>query len=113
MGTPTRSIPATSFHVLFALAGGAKHGLGIADHVEAVSDGRIVMGPGTLYGTIKRLVADGMIKETSWRPEMGDDDSRRRYYTLTSRGERTLRDEIEGLSRLLARAEEYSARLAN
>jgi len=74
------------FHILLALADGEKHGYAIMKEVEAATDGQISMGPGTLYGSIKRMLKAGLIVETNERPDPALDDSRRRYYELT--GER-------------------------
>jgi DNA-binding PadR family transcriptional regulator len=75
------------FHILLALADGEKHGYGIMKDVEAQTEGRLRMGPGTLYGSIKRMLAAGLIKESDEREDPGLGDERRRYYRLTSRGQ--------------------------
>jgi len=87
------------FHILLALADGEKHGYGIMLEVEATTNGQVLMGPGTLYGSIKRMLAAGLIEESDERvdPEM-DDPRRRSYYRLTDLGRRTLRMEAERLA---------------
>jgi len=75
--------------ILLALADGDRHGLGIAQHVEEFSEGRIVLGPGTLYGAIKRLLNLGLVDDETARPE-DEADPRRRYYRLTALGRRAL-----------------------
>lgn len=88
-------------HILLSLADGARHGLGIVDDVEEATGGRVRFGPGTLYGTLKRLVDSGLISETRERPEEGD-DPRRRYYRLTPLGRRAAELESERLEAILA-----------
>ncbi len=81
------------FHVLLALADGERHGYAIMQEVAESTSGRIKMGPGTLYGTIKRLLEARMIEESDERPDPDLDDERRRYYRLTGLGERAVRAE--------------------
>jgi DNA-binding PadR family transcriptional regulator len=82
------------FYILFALAGADKHGYQIAKQVVEDSKGRVTMGTGTLYGSIKRMLADSLIEETEQRPAPELDDERRRYYRLTDQGHRVLRAEL-------------------
>ena|ERR1035438_4137751 len=81
------------FHVLLALADGERHGYAIMQEVVESTGGRIKMGPGTLYGTIKRLLAARMIEESDERPDPELDDERRHYYRLTGLGQRAVRAE--------------------
>lgn len=81
------------FHVLLALADGERHGYAIMQDVVENTGGRIKMGPGTLYGTIKRLLQVRMIEESEERPDPELDDERRRYYRLTALGQRAVRTE--------------------
>ena len=81
------------FHVLLALADGERHGYAIMQEVAESTGGRIKMGPGTLYGTIKRLMEARMIEESDKRPDPDMDDERRRYYRLTALGQRAVRAE--------------------
>ena len=67
------------FHVLLALADGERHGYAIMQEVSESTGGQIRMGPGTLYGTIKRLLEARMIKESDERPDPDMDDERHRY----------------------------------
>jgi len=99
----TRSIPLTPamFHILFALSTGEKHGYVIMREVKATTQGQVKLGPGTLYGTIKTLLATGLIEECEVRPDPGLDDQRRRYYRLTGLGRRTLQIEFERLAKLV------------
>jgi DNA-binding PadR family transcriptional regulator len=97
-------LPSATLHILVALASGEKHGYAIMRDVEELSDGRVRMGPGTLYGSVKRMLADGMIEETPSRPDPPLDDQRRRYYRLTGLGERVCAAELQRLEALLRRA---------
>ena len=97
---PEEYLPLTPavFNILLALADGEKHGYGIMLEVEANTKGQVLMGPGTLYGSIKRMLQAGLIEESDERvdPEM-DDPRRRSYYRLTDLGRRILRMEAERL----------------
>jgi DNA-binding PadR family transcriptional regulator len=97
-------LTAAVVHVLLALAGGDRHGYGIQKEVFRHTDGRMRMGPGTLYGTLQRLMDQGWVEEVD-RPR--DIDVRRRYYRLTRDGRRALTTEMERLDALvrIARAE--------
>jgi DNA-binding PadR family transcriptional regulator len=95
------SLPRSSFLILLALSERPRHGLGIVDDVEDASGGEVKLGPGTLYGSLQRLAQDGLIRETSDAPDPEDDDPRRRYYRLTVKGERALRDEAARLRTLV------------
>jgi DNA-binding PadR family transcriptional regulator len=88
------------FHVLVALTEGDRHGYAIMQAVEDSSDGVVKMGPATLYGTLKRLVDQGLAEETDRRPSE-DDDQRRRYYHLTGLGRRVCTAEADRLERLI------------
>lgn len=87
------------FNILLALADGEKHGYGIMLEVETNTKGQVLMGPGTLYGSIKRMLQAGLIEESDERVDPETDDPRRRsYYRLTGLGRRTLRMEAERLA---------------
>ena len=88
-------------HILLALADDDRHGLGIVDEVEARTGGDVKLGPGTLYGTIKRMRMAGLIEEPT-DPKEGD--PRRRYYRITPVGRRALRAEVERMERLVLNA---------
>jgi len=96
----------TAFHVLVAVAQGPKHGYAIAQEVEELTAGRIVMGPGTLYGSLRRLVASELIEETDNPGEEGLHAGRRRYYRITPLGATALRSESERLLRAVNVAQE-------
>jgi DNA-binding PadR family transcriptional regulator len=103
MVQPEQMLPLTPavFHVLLALADEDRHGYSIMQRVTQATEGQIKMGPGTLYGTIKRLLAVKMIEETVERPDPKLDDERRRYYRLTVFGRRVLEAEVSRYSRTL------------
>jgi DNA-binding PadR family transcriptional regulator len=90
-----------AFHILLALAGGEMHGYGIMQEVSAGSGDSIRLGPGTLYRSIQRLLADGLIIESSDRPDPELDDERRRYYRLTTLGVRVAQREAQRLATLV------------
>jgi DNA-binding PadR family transcriptional regulator len=92
--------PAT-FLILFALAGGDKHGYAIMQEARELSEGGFQMGPATLYTTIQRLLESGWINEVSGPKEA---DSRRRYYRLTGEGDSVLRAEIARMETLVRKS---------
>lgn len=87
-------------HILLSLAAEDRHGLGIAADVKAFTNGRLVLGPGTLYGTVKRLLDAGLVQDLG-SPTEDDDDPRRRYYRITPQGRRALEAETQGLAAVL------------
>lgn len=93
-------LPVAQMHILLALSGGDKHGYAIMKEVDALTRGSMTMGPGTLYGTVKRLLQAGLIEETEERPDPQFDDERRRYYRLTGFGARVLDLEIARMEQL-------------
>jgi DNA-binding PadR family transcriptional regulator len=97
-------LPTATLHILVALTTGEKHGYAIMRDVERLSDNAVRMGPGTLYGSIKRMLADGLIEESEERPDPELDDQRRRYYRLTGFGERVCAAELQRLEALIRRA---------
>src|SRR5438270_13867920 len=94
--SPEALLPLTSavLHIMLALVDGERHGYSIMQEVGLRSDGKVRMGPGTLYGSIKRMMADGLIEESAERPDPALDDERRRYYRLTNFGQRVVWAEI-------------------
>jgi DNA-binding PadR family transcriptional regulator len=93
-------LPVAQLHILLALADGEKHGYAIMSEVEIVTEGSVTMGPGTLYGTVKRMLNAGLVEETDERPDPELDDERRRYYRLTGLGERVLDAEVARMEQL-------------
>jgi len=98
--SPDEFLPLTPavFNILLSLADGEKHGYGIMLEVETNTKGQVLMGPGTLYGSIKRMLQASLIEESDERADPQMDDPRRRsYYRLTTLGRRVLRMEAERL----------------
>lgn len=102
----SRQLPLSppEFQILLALADGEKHGYAIMQEIQARTEGRTRMGPGTLYGAIKRMLGGGLIEETEERPDPQLDDQRRRYYRLTDAGRRLAVAEAERLADLVRSA---------
>lgn len=92
------------FHILLALADKERHGYDIMREVDERSEGKMRLGPGTLYGSIKRMLNDGLIDESGERPDPEMDDERRRYYRLTDLGHRVAVAEAERLEKLVKSA---------
>lgn len=89
------------FHILVSLVGGEQHGYSIMQEVLERSGGKVRLWPATLYGSLKRLIKDGLIGESGERPARELDDARRRYYKLTPLGQRVLDLESERLKDLV------------
>jgi DNA-binding PadR family transcriptional regulator len=94
-------LPSTAFHILLALAGEDLHGYAIMRQVEQQTRGRVRLGPGTLYGSLRTLVEAGLIEELDDNSVPKDSSERRRYYRLTSAGLRLVRSEVDGLAQTL------------
>jgi len=94
-------LPSAAFQILLALAGEDLHGYGIMRHVADQTDGRMRLGPGTLYSSIQTLLEAKLIEETDSREDAKLGDERRRYYRLTSAGRKLARSEAERLADLL------------
>ncbi|HJP60849.1 MAG TPA: PadR family transcriptional regulator [Gemmatimonadaceae bacterium] len=94
--------PAT-FQILLALVDGERHGYAIMKEVAERTDGGMRLGPGTLYGTLKRLLELGLVYEAGERADADTGDERRRYYQITKRGLTVARAEARRLE-LMVRA---------
>jgi DNA-binding PadR family transcriptional regulator len=97
-----KPLPAASLHVVLALLDGELHGYALMRRVEELSNGAVRMGPGTLYGTLNRLLDTGLIVETTDRSPRRDNE-RRRYYELTADGRLVAADELTRLHTLVNR----------
>jgi DNA-binding PadR family transcriptional regulator len=95
-------LPASVFTILMVLTEGRCHGYGIKKEVERRSEGQIRLEPGTLYRVIGRLLDDGLIEE-SWTPG-SEENSRRRYYALTTLGRNVVAAEAKRLAVMIDRA---------
>lgn len=108
---PDDSVPPAEFRILLSLVDGPKHGHGIRLEVLERTGGRVDLGPGTLYGAIKRLDRRGWIDESE--PPRGEEgDGRRRFYRLTAKGRQAAREEVARLTELLHTADAKSLRPA-
>ena len=92
------------FHILLALADKERHGYDIMREIDERSERKVRLGPGTLYGSIKRMLSDGLVEELDERPDPELDDERRRYYRLSDLGRRVAVAEAERLERLVKSA---------
>ena len=97
-------LPSAVFHILVALADRERHGYGIMQDIAARTGGKTRHSPGTLYGSIKRMLEQGLVQESGDRPDPALDDERRRYYRITPFGRRVAGAETERLSRLVSQA---------
>ena len=95
------------FQILIALADQPRHGYGIMLDICQRSDGKVKLSPGTLYGSIKQMLGDGLIEEVAGRPA---DDDRRRCYRITREGREVARQEMARMSALLNHARHTSLR---
>lgn len=97
-------LASSAFHILLVLSDEERHGYAIMRAVEEISDGAVRMGPGTLYGTIKKLLDLGLVEESGERGDPDADDERRRYYRITGLGERVVTAEVRRLSTMIERS---------
>lgn len=97
-------LPQAAFHILVALADHDRHGYAIMQDVASRTDGQLKLSPGTLYGSIKRLLEAGLILEVDERRSLPTDDQRRRYYRITAFGRDIAQAEADRLAELLRQA---------
>jgi DNA-binding PadR family transcriptional regulator len=88
-------------HILIVLADSEAHGYAIMKRVEADSEGRVKMGPGTLYGSLKRMIDAGLVRETA--APSGSEDPRRIYYAITGAGSAALDAELDRYRAVVSR----------
>ena len=93
-------------HILLALSTQERHGYGIMKQVKADSQGRVNMGPGTLYGSIGRMIEAGLIRESDKKIDPDMDDERRVYYKITGLGKKALAAELERYREVVAVAKQ-------
>lgn len=102
---PVPPLSPAVFHILLALADRERHGYSIMQAVKSDTLGALKLGPGTLYGCLKRMLAGGLVEESEERPDPDLDDERRRYYRVTEAGLRAARAEAARLAAVVARAQ--------
>lgn len=93
--TTNKPLTPAVFHILLALSTQEHHGYEIMKQVESDSQGKVKMGPGTLYGSIGRMIEAGLIRESDKKIDPKMDDERRIYYTITGLGKKALAAELE------------------
>ena len=93
-------------HILLALSTEERHGYGIMKQAERDSGGKVKMGPGTLYGSIGRMMTAGLVRESDKRPDPDMDDERRIYYAITGAGRKALEAELDRYRQVVAVATE-------
>jgi DNA-binding PadR family transcriptional regulator len=103
---PDSYLPLSSpvFHILLALSDSELHGYGIKQEIEQLTGGQLVMGPGTLYGAIKRLLEQGLIEQVRDRANSTEEE-RRKYYRITPLGYRVTQAEAQRLVQLVEQAQ--------
>src|SRR5215813_2058645 len=94
-------LSAAVFQILISLAERERHAYGIMQDIADRTDRKMRLSPGTLYGSIKRMLEQGLVEESDERPDPALDDERRRYYRITLLGRRVAGAETERLSRLV------------
>jgi len=93
-------------HILLALSAQERHGYGIMKQVESDSQGKVKMGPGTLYGSLGRMIDAGLIRESDKKVDPKMDDERRVYYKITAVGQKALAAELRRYSEVVAVAKQ-------
>ena len=91
---PQSPLTPAVLHILMALADDDRHGYGIMKQVQADTAGNVKMGPGTLYGSIGRMIDAGLVSESDRQVDPALDDKRRIYYRITPRGKEALEAEL-------------------
>lgn len=91
-------------HILLALSTEPRHGYGIMKVVEVDAGGKVRMGPGTLYGSLRRMIDAGLVCESNREMESQAGDERRIYYAITARGQQALRAELQRYREVMALA---------
>ena len=97
-------LPLPIFHMLLGLSEGERHGYALKREILQRTGGKLNLGSGALYGSINKMLEQGLIEESEERPDSHLDDERRRYYRITALGRRVAREESARLARLLRQA---------
>ena len=98
-------LPLPVFHMLLALSEGERHGYALKREILRRTNGKLNLGSGALYGSIGRMLDQGLIEESDERPDLHLDDERRRYYRITTLGRRAAQAEAVRLQQLVRLAE--------
>ena len=98
-------LPLAVFHMLLALTDGERHGYALKREILRRTNGKLNLGSGALYGSISRMLDQGLIEESDERPDLHLDDERRRYYRITALGRRAAQAEAVRLQQLVRLAE--------
>ncbi|MEE8361443.1 MAG: PadR family transcriptional regulator [Gemmatimonadales bacterium] len=108
MAKSTGNAPLTPavLHILLALSTKERHGYGIMKQVESDSEGKVNMGPGTLYGSIGRMIEAGLIRESNKKIDPEMDDERRIYYKIAGLGQEALAAELQRYRKVVAVAKQ-------
>ena len=104
----TPPLSRVAMYILLAIGPEERHGYAIMHEVGRITDGAVKLGPGAIYTTIKRLLADGLIEESDERPDPELDDQRRRYYRLTALGRSVAATEVRRLEALVTAARPWA-----
>lgn len=100
--SPDTPLTPAVLHILLALSAEERHGYAIMKQVESDSHGKVKMGPGTLYGSIGRMLDAGLIRESDKKIDPGLDDERRIYYQITALGQKALGAELDRYREVVA-----------
>lgn len=94
-------LAAPAFHILLSLADGERHGYALKREIARRTDGKLTLGAGVLYGSINKLLSQGLIEESDERPDPHLDDERRRYYRITAFGRKVAQAEAARMRELV------------
>jgi DNA-binding PadR family transcriptional regulator len=89
------------FHILLSLAEGERHGYALKREIARRTNGSLTLGAGVLYGSISKMLANGLIEESDDRPDPHLDDERRRYYRITTFGRKVAQAEASRMRELV------------
>ena len=94
-------LPAPVFQILLSLAEGERHGYALKREIARRTEGKLTLGAGVLYGSINKMLAQGLIEESDERPDPHLDDERRRYYKVTAFGRKVAQAETARMRELV------------
>ena len=106
--SPTPPLSRVAMYILLAIGPEERHGYAIMHEVRRITDGAVKLGPGAIYTTIRRPLADGLLEESDERPDPDLDDQRRRYYRLTALGRAVATTEVQRLDALVKSARPWA-----